>query len=131
MNKYLGIDWGASKVGLAIADRETKLAFAYLTLKNDNKLFDNLRDIIDKESVKIVVIGVPSHEKHRKIFREKDFGEKIKSLGDVSVEYQGEFFTTKIAQRNLIEKNVRNISRHDDEESARIILQEWLDKNTK
>jgi RNase H-fold protein (predicted Holliday junction resolvase) len=33
-----------------------------------------------------------------------------------------------VAQRNLINANQKNISRTDDVESARVILQGWLDK---
>ena len=35
ISHYLGIDYGKSNVGLALADSETKMAFAYKTLKND------------------------------------------------------------------------------------------------
>jgi len=44
------------------------------------------------------------------------------------VEYQNEMFTTKMAQANLIERGEKGVSQHDDEEAARIILQEWLDR---
>ena len=44
------------------------------------------------------------------------------------MEYQNEMFTTKIAHERLIEKGVRNIKAHDDEEAARVILEEWLDR---
>ena len=47
----------------------------------------------------------------------------------IRIEYQNEMFTTKMAQANLIERGVKHVSLHDDEEAARIILQEWLDKD--
>jgi RNase H-fold protein (predicted Holliday junction resolvase) len=46
----------------------------------------------------------------------------------MKIEYQEEMFTTKQAQRNLIEKGVKGIKKFDDQEAARIILQGWLDK---
>lgn len=49
-------------------------------------------------------------------------------LPAVSIAYQDEMFTTKMAQQNLIERGVKHVSKHYDEEAARIILQEWLDK---
>jgi len=35
-------------------------------------------------------------------------------------------FTTKIAETNLAEKGIKKIKKYDDQEAARIILQEWL-----
>ena len=30
---YLGVDWGASDMGIALANNETKIAFEYTTLR--------------------------------------------------------------------------------------------------
>jgi RNase H-fold protein (predicted Holliday junction resolvase) len=38
-------------------------------------------------------------------------------------------FTTKMAQANLIERGTKQVSKHDDEEEARIILEQWLGQN--
>ena len=56
---FLGIDYGEAKIGLAIADSEMRIAFAYGTLKNDKKMLQNILNIIDKEKIETVVIGVP------------------------------------------------------------------------
>jgi putative transcription antitermination factor YqgF len=130
ISHYLGIDYGTADVGLALADVETKMAFAYNTLKNDKNFLQNLGEIINKENVKMVIIGVPSYVNREGV--EYD-GEKLgktleKNLG-VEVEYQNEMFTTKMAQAHLIEKQVKGIKRYDDQEAARIILQEYLDNN--
>jgi RNase H-fold protein (predicted Holliday junction resolvase) len=37
-------------------------------------------------------------------------------------------FTTKMAQFNLRERGMKHVSKHDDVEAARIILQAWLEK---
>lgn len=134
---FLGIDYGKADVGLALADEETKIAFIYKTLKNDKNFLQNLTEIIEKENVKTVIIGIPQ-------YNIKYNADLVKSQGDngarklgkfmeenlkVEVEYQNEMFTTKIAQAKLIEKGVKGIKRYDDQEAARIILQEWLDRN--
>jgi RNase H-fold protein (predicted Holliday junction resolvase) len=38
-------------------------------------------------------------------------------------------FTTKMAQENIKKRGEKNISKMDDQEAARIILQSWLDKD--
>ncbi|MCX6798380.1 MAG: Holliday junction resolvase RuvX [Candidatus Falkowbacteria bacterium] len=35
--KYLGIDWGTKRIGLALADEETSLALPYKTVANLNE----------------------------------------------------------------------------------------------
>jgi len=130
ISHYLGIDYGKSDVGLALADEETKMAFVYKTVKNDKNFLQNLAEIIGKEDVKAVIIGIPQ-------YKIKYGADPVKSQGDngarklgkfleknlkVEVEYQNEMFTTKMAQANLIERHVKGIKRFDDQEAAKIIL---------
>jgi putative holliday junction resolvase len=127
--KYLGIDYGRSKVGLAIADEETKIAFVYGTLDNDKGFFNKLSEIISKEDITKVIIGIPSYINTEDVeYESEKFGENIRNLLGVPVDYQNEMFTTKMAQEKLIQKGVKGIKKHDDEEAARIILQSWLDR---
>lgn len=128
ISHYLGIDYGQADVGLALADIETKIAFPYKTLKNDKNFFKNLGEIIENENIKTAVIGVSSYfnKKNMKYAAEK-VGKLIENKFKIEVAYQNEMFTTKLAQAKLIEKGVKNIKHYDDQEAARIILQEWLD----
>ena len=52
---------GREKVGVAIADSETKMAFSLATFSNDAKLLD-AGEIIRARTVRDIVIGIPSHE---------------------------------------------------------------------
>jgi putative Holliday junction resolvase len=129
-DRYLGIDYGKSKVGLAVADSETRIAFVYETLDNDKNFLQKLVEIITKEGVKRVIIGIPTHVNREEVTYEGEkLGKKLKNIvPDIEVEYQNEMFTTKMAQDNLVERGIRGVKRYDDEEAARIILQSWLDK---
>lgn len=127
---FLGIDYGKTNVGLALADEETKIAFIYKALKNDKNFLQDLAEIIERENVKTVVIGVPSYVNREQIeYDSEKLGKFIEENLKVEVEYQNEMFTTKMAQAKLIEKGVKGIKRYDDQEAARIILQEWMDNN--
>jgi putative holliday junction resolvase len=129
-SQIMGIDFGKAKIGLALADFETKIAFAYNTLENNKYFLENLAKIIQKENVSKIVIGIPSYQNRKEVIYEGEkLGEIIKKiLPKIGIEYQNEMFTTKMAQANLIAKRVKGIKRFDDQEAARIILQEWLDK---
>ncbi|MBP9751522.1 MAG: pre-16S rRNA-processing nuclease YqgF [Candidatus Moranbacteria bacterium] len=126
---YLGIDWGASKVGVAFADSETRMAFPFSTLSNDRNLSYTLKDIIDSKDVGIVVIGIPSHVNREDVlYGGEKLAAALEKLVPIRIAFQNEMFTTKMAKENLKERGVRHIARYDDAEAARIILQEWLDK---
>ncbi|MFZ2193635.1 MAG: RuvX/YqgF family protein [Candidatus Moraniibacteriota bacterium] len=125
----LGIDYGDAKIGLAIADSETRMAFSYGTLSNDKDLLHDILDIIKKEKIKTVVIGIPKRLKDKKNeYVSQELGDEIIKSGKALVEYQDEIYSTKIARENLKEKGMKNISQFDHEESARIILDSFLQK---
>lgn len=136
ISHFLGIDWGQSNIGLALADKETKMAFIHKILKNDKNLIQNLTEIITEKNVDTVIIGNPSHAGFKgdsvKLPEGNNGARRLGNIMEnnlkVKVYYQDEMFTTKMAQANLIEKGVKGIKKYDDQEAARIILQEWLDR---
>lgn len=129
ISRVLGIDFGESKIGLAIADWETKMAFTFGALKNDREFFSKIKEICHKEEIGIVIIGSASHKMNPNgAEKTRIFGSKIKSETGIEIEYEEEMFTTKMAQNNLLEKGEKGFSARDDAESARIILQSWLDR---
>ena len=129
-SRILAIDYGQADVGLAVADWETKIAFSYKTLKNDKNFLQNLAKIMEAENAKTVIIGIPSHINRENVeYEGEKLGKWLEENLKVEVLYQNEMFTTKLAQARLIEKGVKGLKRYDDQEAARIILQEWLDSN--
>lgn len=125
---YLGIDWGEKKVGVAIADSETKMAFSLVTLPNDDRLIDALGSIIEERSVWEVVIGIPSHVNRERVeYGGEKLGKQLAERFGVSIRYENEMFTTKMARAELIERGVRgHLDAQDDREAARIILESFL-----
>jgi len=129
MNMVLGIDYGQSKVGLAMADSETRMAFSYTTLDNDRNFLQKLEEIVKKENISTVIIGIPSYiNREQAVYPGEKLGEFLKKKMEIEIEYQSEMFTTREAQRNLIERGVKGIKKYDDQEAAKLILQGWLDK---
>lgn len=125
---YLGIDWGEKKIGLAIADEETRLAFADQVVFNDGKVWDNLNKIIDEYSINKIVIGLSNHDvqsdNEKKI---KSFTENLKKKFDIEIIFTEEMFSTREAQENLKKQEVKKLDLKDDAEAARVLLQSYLD----
>ena len=49
--RYLGIDYGSKRVGLALSDEAGTIGFPHAILKNTRRLIDELRVIIAKENI--------------------------------------------------------------------------------
>ncbi len=130
LEKYLALDYGASKIGLALADSEVRIAFAYSTLDNDRHFMEVLGKIIELEEIDKIIMGTlgMAGAKQKKSFEAEEIGEKIKKELEIDIVYQEEMFSTKMAQSNLKEKGMKKIKQWDNQEAAKIILQSWLDK---
>jgi len=126
---YLGIDFGQAKIGLAIADEESKIAFSWIILPNDGNFSKKLKQICEDKHVQKIIVGIPTYEINQDGKKGVErFVEKIQLTVDIAVELENEMFTTKMAQNFLKEKGCKNISSNDDSAAARIILQSWLDR---
>ena len=55
--RYLGIDFGEKRVGIAISDEEGKFAFPTAVLANDKDLLKNIVDLCMQNAVEVVVMG--------------------------------------------------------------------------
>ena len=125
---FLGLDWGSSKVGVALAHEETRLALAYGALQNDETFLQNIGALIEKEEIGTTIIGIHKNDTFVGEHEAAKLGKRIGEAFQVAVEYQDEMFTSKMAQQNLICKGYSEVSSHDDAEAASILLQSWLDK---
>lgn len=127
-SSFLGVDFGSAKIGLAIGDEETKIAFALDAFKNDQDFFGKLKKLIFDKNIVRIIVGMARHDKDLSGSQEKAaFGEKLEKELKIPVEFADEMFTTKMAQENIKMRGRKNITRFDDQEAARIILQGWLD----
>lgn len=137
-SKFIGIDYGTKRVGVALSDDGGKLAFPKEVLKNDDSLFPNLKKIIEEEGVNQIVIGESlnldgTENKVNKMIREfaKDLEDKLK----IQVHFEKEFMTSFEAhgRKGKEENNARTTSfekpKNLDASAAALILQRYLDKN--
>ena len=61
--KYLGIDYGTKRTGLAVSDPEGRMAFPRCTLMMTTReaFFAELLAFMEREGVEAVVVGLPLH----------------------------------------------------------------------
>lgn len=55
--RYLGIDYGTKRVGLALTDESGAMAFPHTVVPNSAKLIDVITGLINEKTVEVIVIG--------------------------------------------------------------------------
>lgn len=100
--RYLGIDYGSSKIGLALSDEAGVMGFPHSIVSNTPRLVDDLCALIAQENVGAVVIG----ESRDLSGGENPIAEDARTLGSlitgrsgVPVAYESEVFTSAEARR--------------------------------
>ena len=89
--KALGLDIGSVTVGIALSDSLKMFASAYSVIRYEEEnddLFKQIVDIIKKEDVDVVVVGMPYHmngDFSLGCERTRRFEEKIKQLIDIEI----------------------------------------------
>lgn len=124
--KYLGIDYGEKRIGIAVSDDGGMLAFPHATVENTPAAFSEIQRICDEEKVDTVVIGIPVSfsggiSPQARIVQR--FGDALAAVVHCPIVYENELFTTTMAQRSGASKAMV------DKSAAAIILQSWIDRN--
>jgi putative Holliday junction resolvase len=140
--KYLGIDYGTKKIGLAVSDIFGNIAFPKDIIKNDDNSIDILMDIIRSENIEKIVVGKSLKMDGTENILQRDiekFIKKISHLFDGDIVEQDERLSSFSARNHLYGKENSekrrwtgrdNKKRRDpvDAGAAAIILQRYLDR---
>jgi putative Holliday junction resolvase len=134
--KYLAIDYGLKRIGIAVSDPSKIISFPREYIFNDSKTFDNIINIIKNDNIIKIVLGLPS-EKSGFADDVKSFSGKLSekiSANNLNAEIvlYDERFTSKIAEYNMREsvtkKKNRKVKGTIDSLAAQVLLQNFLDR---
>lgn len=132
--RILGIDYGDKRIGLAISDEEGKLAGRFLTLENisQSRTIAEIIKVISENNIQKIIIGVPVGFKNEseQTAKTKNFIKTLREKIELPIVEINEIFTSKMAEKNLRDNkmNSEEIKEIIDQEAARIILQDFLDR---
>ena len=132
--KYLGVDYGDVRTGLAECDISGMLASGICTVKEGGMRNTAVRVAKEAEarSCKKIIVGLPKNMDGSEGFRAeaiRAFVKILEELTAIPVELYDERMTTMLAHRFLTETGSHGKSRKNtvDTLSAEIILQNYLD----
>ena len=134
MGRFLAIDYGTKRTGIAVSDT-LKIIANGLTTVPTHTLLDYLKTYLEKEDVERIIVGLPkrmNNEFSDNMKHIRPFINKLQNLyPSISVELYDERFTSVIAQRTIIEAGLKKKDRQNkalvDEVSAVIILQSYME----
>ncbi len=127
--KYLGIDYGTKRLGIAISDSAGSFAFPREMISNDAKALEALAKMVNDERADALVVGdtltlnggsndiTPAAEA---------FVKKLTEQVKIPVYRVREAWSSQEAARFAPQGK-----KHDDSSAAAIILQRYLDSHTK
>ena len=135
--RYLGVDYGSRKIGLALSDEMGTMGFPHSVVVNTPRLVDEICALIAKENVGAVVIGESRDLVGGKNPIAKDahiFGDLINSRSGVPIFFESEVFTSAEARR-VPEKEIKTRAQkrrtNVDSSAAALILTSYLSRSDK
>lgn len=127
--RYLGIDYGLKRIGIAVSDDDGRIAFPAGVILNHG-FAGVLKEIIKRistEHIEVIVIGLPIGVDNRDSKQTKmtrSFITLLKQSIATPVETENELFTSRMARVGT--QKGKSI----DASAAAIILQSYLDKQS-
>ena len=138
--RFLGLDLGSKTLGIAISDKTNVIASVYTTLsfkdENYDSLIEPLKEIIEKEGIDNLVLGLPKNMNNTLGERANitlAFKDKLVEAFKINVIMEDERLTSVISNNVLIGADMSRKKRKKkvDGIAAVIILQGYLDKINK
>ena len=121
IKKYLGVDWGEKRIGLALGDSENKIATPFKVVESLSVLVE----VIEKEKIDVIVLGLP-----KKMNGNQDLNPKFTSffkLLKAKVKAEIVLFDERLTSVQADTLKVKKIKQERDAISAMLILQNYFD----
>ncbi|NIP23326.1 MAG: Holliday junction resolvase RuvX [Phycisphaerae bacterium] len=102
--RYLAIDYGDKRTGLAICDAAETVVSPLTVIHGQKELLKKIADIVEAEKVEAVVLGLPLNmddsegPQAKRIFK---FADQLKGHIDVPIHFQDERLSTYGAEEKL------------------------------
>ena len=135
MDRYIGIDYGRKRTGLAVSDPLGIFASALDTV-HSAKIIDSIKKYAENETISGFVVGYPRNLNGEPAEAAKDVDAFLpvlrKAFPGIPVTLEDERFTSVLAHRVMIDGGMKAKDRRDkasvDRISAQIILQGYMDR---
>ncbi|HTQ26989.1 MAG TPA: Holliday junction resolvase RuvX [Puia sp.] len=136
MPRIIAIDYGLKRTGIAVTDPLKIIATGLDTIESP-KLISFLKQYMKAEAVELILVGEPKNlddsDTHATAPVQQIIQRLKKEFPSIPVQSVDERYTSKMAQRAMIDMGLRKKQRRDkslvDRIAATIMLQEYLGKS--
>ncbi|MCM1505026.1 MAG: Holliday junction resolvase RuvX [Muribaculum sp.] len=134
MGRLLAIDYGKKRCGIAVTDPLRIVATGLTTIRTCD-LQSFIKEYISKESVDVIIVGLPTTMSGEPSESMRYIEPGIKSLrkilpAEIEMKMWDERFTSTLAHRSMLVSGMKKSKRQDkaivDEMAATIILNDYL-----
>lgn len=134
--RYLAIDYGERRVGLAVSDPLGITARGFETVDrpgNDGTVIKRIVEVLDELQITKIVLGYPERTDDKPseaAARVDEFRMRLAEATSIPIVYQDERYSTSVANQYLSERGIyRGAKRREviDQVAAEIILRDHLD----
>ena len=126
MSRFLGIDYGTKRVGLALSDESATIARPHSVLPTTDTLVADIAELCSREQIGGIVVGESTDYKgnDNAVMQEiRTFAKALQEAIDVPLSFEPEFLTTAEAAR------IQGHHELLDASAAALLLQRYLDKH--
>ncbi len=102
--KFLGIDFGLKRIGLALSDSQGKVVLPFTTLKNSKGVENRIKKLVEERKIEAIVIGLPKDLKNNSTSMTQEvekFAKKLKKILNIPIYFQDEKLTSFEAEERL------------------------------
>lgn len=133
--RYLAIDYGTKRTGLAICDRAETIASPLTVIQGQKELLQKISEVIEAENVEAVVLGLPLNMDGSEGAQSKlvlKFGKQLQNRLKIPVLLQDERLSSFGAEEKLIPANYtrKKKKKRLDAVAAAEILESFLQQTT-
>ena len=131
----LAVDYGDTRTGIAVCDKNEILASPVCTLKEKDRqaLANKIVEVYNEKKAQMIVVGLPRNMDGTYGYRCdecKALADEIKSIQNIDIQFEDERLTTVMAHNFLNTTDTRGIKRKAvvDTVSAVLILESYINK---
>ena len=131
--RYLAVDYGQKRTGLALCDDSEKIASPLAVLIGQKNFITQIVEIIKQENIGAVVLGLPLNmddSEGPQAKRVRDFADRLKKHIEVEIYFHDERLSSFIAEKKLAGTQMthKGKKKRIDAIAAAAILQSFLEK---
>jgi putative Holliday junction resolvase len=133
MGRVAAIDFGLKRIGIALSDKDRKIALPLCVVEGGKKALQNIKAALPLKELSLIIMGLPlemSGKKGEMAQMVEKFAQELKDALNIEVVLIDERLSSKGADRSMKEISMNRKQRTEkiDMVAATMLLQSYLER---